>query len=157
MSVESVECVCFFCFCFLVCVGIQNGGECWGGNTYGRMGAAQDCAVTNCPKIAPIFNSDDKCGGSYVNAVYRLTDAPKKGTEAEAEADVEPTYTPTTNQTKSHKTTQTRSFDFGLCVVCVWFVWCLCVVCVLFVSLVLCFCWFIIMCCRFCFLFCWLL
>ena len=50
------------------CCLLQNGGECWCGNTYERAYEESSACTVNCPG-APA----QKCGGVMANSLYKVT------------------------------------------------------------------------------------
>lgn len=51
--------------------GLQNGGQCFLGNSYGRYGFANNCN-TQC-----WFNGNENCGGTWANQVYAVNQTPE--------------------------------------------------------------------------------
>jgi hypothetical protein len=51
--------------------GLQNGGECWLGNNFGRYGTSTNCN-RRCNQ-----NSNENCGGSWANQVYSRNQLPE--------------------------------------------------------------------------------
>ena len=51
--------------------GLQNGGECWTGNSFGKYGAADNCNMA-CSK-----NVGEMCGGTWANQVYSVNETPE--------------------------------------------------------------------------------
>jgi hypothetical protein len=51
--------------------GLQNGGECWLGNSYGRYGYSNNCNKS-CSN-----NGNEKCGGGFANQVYGINQTPE--------------------------------------------------------------------------------